>query len=648
MKKITRKFFACLTLAASIFMAGCADGSDDNSKPSGGNTGSYPTAESDTGLATNKKPTIFLAGDSTVKTYADNQFIGGWGQFFGLFLDGIDVHNAAQGGRSSRSFINEGRLMATGEEGFAYTFSENGGKSIESEIQEGDFLFVQFGHNDDETYCNKGNWDTYYDRVVPLGNPDSKGIYPTVVPTKEMKKPNTYRPTTGGTVSSTAVTKFNGEVVKYGANYYSTDCGGTYKGYLKMYIDFARSKKAIPVLVTPVARVSWGSDGKIKGGDGNHGPDFAYVKAMKQLAEEEGVLLIDNFEATKKMLETCTSASSDFLMALVPNDLTGAWPVAYDNAYQNTALGYQKMEGTHYNKFGAYLTAAYVAETIKNYTKAYNNKTEYFTFKDSIKTTPSSFVAAPNKLSKTKVTELAALFTDISVKDPDQSYKNPADVVALIDSELTESVTADNYKDYEEKCAKCRAEYDSLNVDDRAAVTNYSKLTTAEAAVKEQIEAHKPKPTSTVIYTFDSLPTGAISTTNTSVEGVSIVATSAKTITVYDTVAGKVTKWNGSAYEDVNTTKSLSMGGSASFGTYRYVEFSINANAAVTIVAKSTGADTRTVNMVKKGSSTAVAAFPAEGSVTTTTNDIADAGTYQIGSAGSGIYILAIKVEYFD
>ena len=125
----------------------------------GGNGGSNDnsTSDSDTGLPTNKKPTIFLAGDSTVKTYADNQFIGGWGQFFGLFLDGIDVHNAAQGGRSSRSFINEGRLMATGEEGFAYNFSENGGKSIEEEIGEGDFLFVQFGHNDDETYCNKGN-----------------------------------------------------------------------------------------------------------------------------------------------------------------------------------------------------------------------------------------------------------------------------------------------------------------------------------------------------------------------------------------------------------------------------------------------------------------------------------------------------------
>ena len=57
-----------------------------------------------------KVPVIYLAGDSTVKSYEDNQFIGGWGQFLEYFLDGVTVVNAAQGGRSARSFINEGRL----------------------------------------------------------------------------------------------------------------------------------------------------------------------------------------------------------------------------------------------------------------------------------------------------------------------------------------------------------------------------------------------------------------------------------------------------------------------------------------------------------------------------------------------------------
>ena len=35
------------------------------------------------------KPTIYLAGDSTVKTYNDDQYIGGWGQYLDLFLKHI-------------------------------------------------------------------------------------------------------------------------------------------------------------------------------------------------------------------------------------------------------------------------------------------------------------------------------------------------------------------------------------------------------------------------------------------------------------------------------------------------------------------------------------------------------------------------------
>ena len=35
----------------------------------------------------NETPTIYLAGDSTVKTYNDSQFIGGWGQYLDLFLE---------------------------------------------------------------------------------------------------------------------------------------------------------------------------------------------------------------------------------------------------------------------------------------------------------------------------------------------------------------------------------------------------------------------------------------------------------------------------------------------------------------------------------------------------------------------------------
>ncbi len=79
--------------------------------------------------------TIYWAGDSTVQynditTYPQT----GIGQVFHLFLKPeVKVLNFAKNGRSTKSFIDEGRLAA-----------------IEEQITEGDFLFIQFGHNDEK------------------------------------------------------------------------------------------------------------------------------------------------------------------------------------------------------------------------------------------------------------------------------------------------------------------------------------------------------------------------------------------------------------------------------------------------------------------------------------------------------------------
>lgn len=78
---------------------------------------------------------IYWAGDSTVQTndyatYPQN----GIGQVFSIFLrEGYSVCNHAKNGRSTKSFIDEGRLEA-----------------IKEQIGEGDFLFIQFGHNDEK------------------------------------------------------------------------------------------------------------------------------------------------------------------------------------------------------------------------------------------------------------------------------------------------------------------------------------------------------------------------------------------------------------------------------------------------------------------------------------------------------------------
>ena len=426
--------------------------------------GNIPTGENN--QADDKKydatPTIFLAGDSTVKTYEVNQYIGGWGQYLGYYLPStIQVKNAAQGGRSSRSFINEGRLYDTKENNFKYTFSENGGKSIESEIKKGDFLFIQFGHNDDDTKSYEDT--TYkYQRFVPLGTPDAAGIYPTIEPANKKS--------TTANLPSDMKDSTKTEIAKYGDNYFAYDetgANGTYKGYLKEYIDFAREKEAIPVLVTPVARVKF-SSGQIIGGPGLHGDNFAYVNAVRQLADEEDCLLVDLFDYTKTMLETATVTYANYTMALKPNSLTGTWPTGYDTTYGNTELGYSGIEATHYNKYGAFLTAAAVAEAIIESIDVCNDEKEYFTFKDNVLKEPTNYIAPSNLMPKATVASVEATITKVKVTDPNRTYPSATELEAkLALLPAIDDINEENYNAVKEKAEEASLLYATLNVDDR-------------------------------------------------------------------------------------------------------------------------------------------------------------------------------------
>ena len=104
--------------------------------------------------------TIHVVGDSTVQTYKDNAYPQtGWGQVLGYFFDGarVKVNNAALGGRSSRTFIEEGRL-----------------DGVIKSAQKGDYLFVQFGHNDrdyskEARYVKPEDFPGYIQKYVDEG-----------------------------------------------------------------------------------------------------------------------------------------------------------------------------------------------------------------------------------------------------------------------------------------------------------------------------------------------------------------------------------------------------------------------------------------------------------------------------------------------
>ena len=267
---------------------------------------------------------VYLAGDSTVKDYSgkgmnqsNNSTEGSWGEYFQAFFnkDLVTVVNYANGGRSTRNFINEGSL-----------------DKIAETIKEGDYLFIQFGHND----CSNGS-GYLEDRYVPLGTPDANGVYP-VTAGVEVTTPDSLQS-------------------KYGDTFYSYDCGGTFKWYLLQYINVARDAGAIPVLVTPVSRLSFDSDGFIQdkhdSTDATTGTQVtsgnAYVVAMQQLAAEEGVLLIDATALTKDMYEAAYKADA--------NANGNASPLAK----QALCTG----DNTHSSKLGGFVSAAYIAKALQ-------------------------------------------------------------------------------------------------------------------------------------------------------------------------------------------------------------------------------------------------------------------------------------------
>lgn len=335
------------------------------------------------------KIVIHLAGDSLVQGYKPDEFIGGWGQYLPWFFDpdAVEVKNYAKGGRSSRSFINEGRL-----------------EQIKREIKKGDYLFIHFCHNDDATKKK----DTLHNRLTPLGNPDETGRYPVVkgepVPTDlmpaeffiELTKKSRY-------MERGLIENAYNTLSQYGDYYYpysENGVMGTYKWFLLQYIRAARAVKAIPVLITPPPRAVFNRDDiHIKDGNGLHGGDnFAYIRAIRQLAKEREVLILDTFNEMRNVYEALGKRDAHYLTAIKSGVLSGEWPDDYVKAADNPAT---MQEDTHLNKYGAFLMAARLCEDILIYithdiTK--NGAENFSPLKDVIKLVPSDRVQPPAPL----------------------------------------------------------------------------------------------------------------------------------------------------------------------------------------------------------------------------------------------------------
>lgn len=122
------------------------------------------------GYQLNAQTTLYLIGDSTMSDKRDPQINPetGWGQVLPEFLQGdIKVENHAVNGRSTKSFIDEGRW-----------------DKVYQKLQKGDYVFIQFGHNDQKSKSPKrfANPTTAYRQnlVLFVNQAREKGAHPVL------------------------------------------------------------------------------------------------------------------------------------------------------------------------------------------------------------------------------------------------------------------------------------------------------------------------------------------------------------------------------------------------------------------------------------------------------------------------------------
>src|SRR5262245_33172409 len=108
----------------------------------------------------------------------------------------------------------------------------------------------------------------------------------------------------------------------------------TYKRDLKYFVEEARKKRGIPILITPVQRRTFDATGKITNSHGD------YPEAVRQVAKEENVPLID-----------LNAISRDFYEAMGP---------------VNSAAAFKEGDGTHHNNYGSYELAKCIVQAIRD------------------------------------------------------------------------------------------------------------------------------------------------------------------------------------------------------------------------------------------------------------------------------------------
>ena len=195
------------------------------------------------------KRKVHTIGDSTMSEYKPAATPKrGWGMYLQAFFnaDSIEVNNRGKSGASTRTFYE----------------TENLWPSVKQQMSPGDYLIIQFAHNDEK--C-RGE-DVYVE------NAKLRAAGKDTLTDMRGTEPNT-----------------------------------TYKQYLRKFVNEARAMGVKPILMSPLCRVYF-QDGKINN-EGRHnltkenGPDKDYVRCMREVAEEMHVPFLDMTERSREIFE---------------------------------------------------------------------------------------------------------------------------------------------------------------------------------------------------------------------------------------------------------------------------------------------------------------------------------------------------------
>ena len=241
----------------------------------------------------NGRPVVFFTGDSTVKN-ADKDDDGMWGwasQASTVFDESrITLVNAARAGRSTRSFIREGLW-----------------EKVYNSLRPGDFVTIQFGHND----------------ICPITDQKARGVIP-------------------GTQDTLHVFHLDNDT--YEVVY-------SFGWYLRKMIDDVREKGATPILVSLTPRNEW-TGGKVERRDGSYG------KWYREVVEQTGVEFVDMHNLSADFLD------KKFAVKSLPKDKEKAKEVIA-KIKEKAGSRYFKKDHTHASKAGAQMNAQSMAKGLR-------------------------------------------------------------------------------------------------------------------------------------------------------------------------------------------------------------------------------------------------------------------------------------------